>query len=262
MNLEGKTVLISGGTSGIGYELAAQLLRRGSTVLVTGRRREALEAAARKLPGLVTFQCDVRDPSAIATLRSEVLSSFPQLSVLINNAGVMNKINLHTIGEQDDETMEEIDTNLSGTVRMVLHFLAHLKAQQHAAIVNVSSGLAFNPYPIAPIYGATKAAIHSFTQSLRVQLKHTRVQVFELAPPAVDTPLNNKFVEYLKDTPLMNTATFVNQALIGLEKDRLEIRVGFANVSKFLSRLAPGLLLRVLSKPVDLMLDETRRLGQ
>lgn len=257
MELTGNTVLVTGGTSGIGYELASQLLRLGNTVLVTGRRQDALDAVERTLPGVVAFPCDVRDPVAIDALHDRVRREFPRLNVLVNNAGVMNKINLHTARAED--ALEEIDTNLSGTIRMILRFLPHLKAQDRAAIVNVSSGLAFAPYPIAPVYGATKAAVHSFTQSLRVQLKRTRVQVFELAPPAVDTPLNHKFAEDLEGTPLVSAANLVRDALRGLAKDRLEIRVGFANVAKLLSRFAPSLILNVMSKPVDQMLAETAK---
>jgi uncharacterized oxidoreductase len=257
MKLAGNTVLVTGGTSGIGYELASQLLHRGNTVLVTGRKQDALVAAERTLPGVRALPCDVRDPVAIDALYERVQCEFPRLNVLVNNAGVMHKINLHAARAED--ALAEIDTNLSGTIRMALRFLPHLKAQDHAAIVNVSSGLAFAPYPIAPVYGATKAAIHSFTQSLRVQLKHTNVQVFELAPPAVDTPLNHEFAEDLKGTPLISTTSLVREALRGLEKDRLEIRIGFANVAKLLSRFAPALILKVMSKPVDQMLAETAK---
>ena len=179
------------------------------------------------------------------------VSDFPELDVLVNNAGVMRKMNLHV--EQAD-IAEEIDINLTGSIRMVMQFLPHLRAQPSAAIVNVSSGLAFNPYPIAPIYGATKAGIHSFTQSLRVQLKNTNIKVFELAPPVVDTPLSQAFAEDLKGTPLMSVTKLVDEAMKGLEKDRLEIRVGFANVLSIMSRLAPGFILKQLSKPVDRML--------
>ena len=168
---------------------------------------------------------------------------------------------MQTFGNDLEAITEEIEINLSGTIRMVMQFLPHLRAQPSAAIVNVSSGLAFNPYPIAPIYGATKAAIHSFTQSLRVQLKRTNIQVFELAPPAVATPLNHVFAEELKGTPVMSVEKLVAAALQGLERDQPEIRVGFANVSKFLSRVAPGFILKQLSKPVDLMLAQMKQLN-
>jgi uncharacterized oxidoreductase len=260
MKTSGNTVLITGGTSGIGFELATQLAKRGNRVIVTGRARPALEAARERLPDVAFIESDVSDGRAIVELHRRVLAEFPQLNMLINNAGIMRKINLHTFGPGLDDITREVDINLGGTIKMVMQFLPHLKAQGHAAIVNVTSGLAFNPYPISPIYGATKAAIHSFTQSLRIQMKNTNVKVFELAPPAVDTQLNHAFAQDLKGTPLMSVTKLVDEALKGIEKDRLEIRVGFANVSKLMSRLAPGFILKLLSKPVDQMLAEMKQL--
>jgi uncharacterized oxidoreductase len=260
MKTSGNTILITGGTSGIGLALATRLRELDNDVIVTGRNRAGLDAVRDAFPHIGVIQSDVGDSSAIAMLYRRVTTEYPRLNVLINNAGIMRKLNLHTIGGDLDDLMREIDINLSGSIRMVMQFLPHLKAQRQAAIINVSSGLAFNPYPIAPIYGATKAAIHSFTQSLRVQLKRTNVKVFEVAPPAVDTPLNHSFAKELKNTPLMSVTKLVNETLKGLEKDRLEIRIGFANVSKLMSRVAPGLILKLLSKPVDQMLAQPKQL--
>ena len=188
MKLEKKTVLITGGTSGIGLELAKQLLQKGNTVIVTGRDQEKLDAAKQALPGIHTFKSDVSDPTAIADLYASVLAQFPALDTLINNAGVMRNLNLNQARDLNDVT-REIEINLNGPVRMVQQFLPHLKTRNGALIVNVSSGLAFVPFPASPVYCATKAAIHSFTQSLRVQMEGTGVTVRELAPPAVETPL-------------------------------------------------------------------------
>ena len=183
MKLERRTVLITGGTSGIGLELARQLLPRGNAVIVTGRDRDRLDAAKRALPGLHTIQSDVSDPAAIAALHANVLAQFPTLDTLVNNAGIMRNLDLNRERDLVDVT-REIEINLSGPVRMVQQFLPHLKTRAGALIVNVSSGLAFVPLPIAPIYCATKAALHSYSQSLRVQLDGTGVTVIELAPPA------------------------------------------------------------------------------
>ncbi len=261
MKLSGNTILITGGTSGIGFELAARLLKLGNTVIVTGRDPDKLEETQRKLPGIHLFQSDVSDPKAIPLLFDAVINKFPELNVLVNNAGIMRKINLHDTGNGLENICREIETNLMGPVRMVKQFLPHLNAQKTAAIVNVSSGLAFVPFPIAPIYCATKAGLHSFTQSLRVQLKHTRIEVFELAPPATQTPLlTGDFSEDLKSASAMNVAKLVDQAINGLKADRLEIRPGLSNVLKLLSRVAPQFILNRLSKPVDAMLvDATLR---
>jgi uncharacterized oxidoreductase len=193
MNNSNNTILITGGTSGIGFELATQLLALGNTVIITGRDQAKLDRIKKELPLLHTIQSDVSDPEAIASLYERVSREYPALNILINNAGVMRKISLQDKGCDLEDISREIETNLVGPVRMVKQFLPLLKAQPHAAIVNVSSGLAFTPFPISPVYGATKAGLHSFTQSLRVQLKNTSVKVFELAPPSTQTPLQNGF---------------------------------------------------------------------
>lgn len=251
MRLSGNTVLITGGTSGIGYEFAAQFLKRGNTVIVTGRDEGSLEQARKSLPGVNTFQSDVSDWKAIPLLFDSVTKKFPSLNVLINNAGIMRKINLLDRGIDLEDISREIDTDLTGPVRMVKQFLPHLKAQEFAAIVNVSSGLAFVPLPIAPIYCAAKAGVHSFTQSLRVQLKNTRISVFELAPPTTRTPLFSKDMEAPKDVRMMDVSEMVAQAIKGLEKDHLEIRPGMSNILKLMSRVAPQFILKRLSRSAE-----------
>ena len=189
MKLSGNTVLLTGGSTGIGLELSKQLVERRNTVIITGRDPAKLGAAKRALPAIVTYQSDAGDPKAIVALHDEVMNSSPSLNILINNAGIMRVIDFNQAGRDLEDLTRKISINLDGPVRMVQQFLPQLKKQKRAAIVNVSSGLAFVPLPISPIYCATKAALHSFTQSLRVQLKKTNVQVFELAPPATETPL-------------------------------------------------------------------------
>ncbi|WP_213775831.1 SDR family NAD(P)-dependent oxidoreductase [Bradyrhizobium sp. dw_78] len=257
MKVSGNTILITGGTSGIGFELAKQFLALGNTVIVTGRDPSALEGARRKLPGLHVFRSDVSDPKAIADLYEQVTGLFPALNVLINNAGIMRQINLHDSGGKLEDLTREIDINLAGSIRMAARFLPHLKIQKSAAIMNVSSGLAFLPAPASPVYCATKAAVHSFTISLRVQLKRTNVIVFELAPPLTLTPLATGAFdeEDRKGIPVMSAETLARRAIEGIRKDRLEIRPGMSNVMKFISRVTPnGLLQRMISPTVDRML--------
>ncbi len=251
MRLSDNTVLITGGSSGIGYEFAAQLLKRGNTVIVTGRDEGSLEQARKSLPGVNTFQSDVSDWKAIPLLFDSVTKKFPSLNVLINNAGIMRKIKLLNRDVDLEDISREIDTDLTGTIRMVEQFLPHLKAQEFAAIVNVSSGLAFVPLPTAPIYCAAKAGVHSFTQSLRVQLKNTRISVFELAPPTTRTPLFTKEMSAPKRVRMMDVSTMVAQAMKGLEKDHLEIRPGMSNMLKLMSRVAPQFILKRLSRSAE-----------
>ena len=239
--------------------MATQLTALGNHVIVTGRDQAKLDSAKKKLPTLHTIQSDVSEPKAIAALYEKVTKEFPALNILINNAGIMRTINLHDQGGSLENLTLEIDTNLKGPIRMVKQFLPHLKAKQNAAIVNISSGLAFVPLPISPVYCATKAAIHSFTQSLRVQLKNTSIKVFELAPPATQTELlGDMDAEDMKGVSIMQVDDMVTAALKGLANDQLEIRPGQANQLKFMSRLAPQFILGQLSKNVDRMLANTK----
>jgi len=248
MKLEKRTVLITGGTSGIGLELAKQLLERGNTVIVTGRDQEKLDAAKRALPDVHIFNSDVSNPGAITALHDSVIAQFPALDTLVNNAGIMRNLNFNQDRDLSDVT-REIEINLSGPVRMVQQFLPHLRTRKRALIVNVSSGLAFVPFPASPVYCATKAAIHSFTQSLRVQLEGTSVTVIELAPPAVDTPLlRGEFAQEMKDQKGMDVKILANRAISGVEAGKLEIRPGLSNVLKAMSRIAPQFMLKQMAK--------------
>jgi uncharacterized oxidoreductase len=256
MQLSGNTILVTGGTSGIGLELAKELLGRGNTVIVTGRNKDKLDQAKRQLPGIHAVQSDVSQPGEIRSLFDRVTREFPDLNILINNAGIMRSINLNDEKNSLEDLTQEIDVNLKGPIRMIGMFLPHLRKRPHGAIVNVSSGLAFVPLPIAPIYCSTKAALHSFTLSLRVQLKRTNVRVFELAPPATQTELLGDFnPEDMKGIAIMKVDEMVRAALKGMEEDKYEIRPGQSNQLKFVSRVAPDFILRQMSKSVDRMLD-------
>ncbi len=248
MKLRAKTILITGGTSGIGLELATQLLQRGNTVIVTGRDRDKLDGISRSLHGVHVFQSDVSDPKAITALRDTVLERFPALDVLINNAGIMRNLNLNQDRDLIDVT-REIEINLCGPVRMVQSFLPHLKTRKNALIVNVSSGLAFIPLPLSPIYCATKAAIHSFTQSLRAQLDSTNISIVELAPPSVETTLfRGEFAEEMKGEKAMDVKVLARKAIAGIEAGTLEIRPGLSNILKTMSRVAPQFMFSQLAK--------------
>ena len=252
MKISGNTILITGGTSGIGLEFAIQLLRRNNTVIITGRDQHKIEEAQNKLPEAHIFQSDVSDAQAIRVLFNTVIQKFPKLNILINNAGIMRKINLAS--DDGDKNLHdisrEIETDLVGPIRMVQQFLPHLKRQENAAIVNVSSGLAFVPLPIAPVYCAAKAGLHSFTQSLRVQLKDTKIKVFELAPPMTQTPLFDGDIHAgdVKGVRMMDVSRMVSIGIKGMAEDKLEIRPGKSNMLKLMSRLAPQFILNRLSK--------------
>jgi uncharacterized oxidoreductase len=256
MNMTGNTILITGGTSGIGFELARELCQT-NTVIITGRDQGKLDVSKAKLGTVHVMQSDVSDPRAISALYEKVIREFPALNVLINNAGIMRKINLQDGSGDLLDITREIETNLNGPIRMVKQFLLHLKKQKEAAIINVSSGLAFVPFPISPIYSATKAGLHAYTQALRVQLKKTNIQVFELAPPGTETPL---FRGDFDETDLggvkgMDVAKLARHAIKGIKNDVLEIRPGLSNVLKLLSRISPALGLGMLTKASAASLD-------
>lgn len=188
MNLANNTVLITGGATGIGLELARRFQQAGSTVIAVGRRPEVLQQAQQQLPGLLVRVCDVAVPAERIALRDWAVSEFPELNVLVNNAGVQRRIQI--ADEEDWSAREqEIGINFDAPVHLSGLFIPHLRQQATAAIINVSSGLAFTPGAFAPVYCATKAALHSFTVSLRHQLRNTSIEVLEIVPPAVNTDL-------------------------------------------------------------------------
>jgi uncharacterized oxidoreductase len=188
MKSTGNTILITGGTSGIGLGLALRLHDAGNTVIVAGRRENLLDQIATEHPGIETLVLDVTDPASITRAASTLAETHPQLNVLVNNAGIQRPENLlEPAGLPIAE--DHVTTNLLGPIRMTYAFLPHLVTQDDAAILNVTSALAFVPLPITPTYNATKAALHSFSESLRVQLAGTPVQVIEVVPSGVRTGL-------------------------------------------------------------------------
>jgi uncharacterized oxidoreductase len=257
MKLSDNTILIIGGASGIGYELARQLLALNNTVIIAGRTPSRLADAQHRLPGLETAACDVNDPDSIIALYKHVAAAYPALNMLINCAGIMRKLNLNLASPDLRDLTREVNTNLNGTIWACQQFMPLLQRQPQATIVNVSSGLAFVPMPIAPVYSASKAAVHAYTKSLRAQLKRSTVRVVELAPPATETSLYKEDFTSADsgDMTPMPVVTLVNRAIAGLAADRLEIRPGLSNLLKIASRVAPAFMLGQLSQSVDLMLD-------
>lgn len=250
MKLEGRTILITGGTSGIGLELARQLLARHNTVLITGRDEQKLEETKSSLPGVHTFRSDASKPEDIEALRQRVTAEFPACDTLINNAGIMRNLNMNEARPLLDVT-REVDLNLSGPIQMVQEFLPHLKGKANALIVNVSSGLAFVPFPLSPVYSAAKAGVHAFTRCLRVQLKGTSVAVVELAPPGVETKLfRDEFATELKGQKAMPVELLVAKAIAGIEAGKAEVRPGQSNLLYLLSRMAPSVPFAQMAKLV------------
>ncbi len=246
MQLQGNTILITGGSAGIGLALAEKFLQLGNEVIITGRRQEKLDEAKVAHPALHTYRSDVSDVEAVTELAQLLKEHHPELNVLINNAGIMLYKNLSSPSRDLATLTNELDINVAGTIRMT-SALVDLLAQNKGTIINVSSGLAFVPLACAPIYSATKAAVHSYTVSLRYQLKESGVSVVELAPPAVDTAMNAN-LDPNAGVKLMSLDEFVAATIKGLRAGHEEIRPGQANQLRFMSRLAPGFITGQLAK--------------
>lgn len=220
MKLTGNTVFITGGTSGIGRSLAEALHKRGNQVIISGRRKARLAELTKANPGMQSIELNVEDIKSVASVAKKLIADYPKLNVLINNAGIMQIDN--AAGAVDEiMLMSTITTNLLGPIRMTSALIEHLKNQDAASVINVSSGLGFVPLANTAVYSATKAAMHSYTQSMRYKLKGSSVSVLELIPPWVQTDLLNS-----KDEPrAMPLAQFIEETMKLLGTDAEEILV-------------------------------------
>ena len=188
MKTSGNTIFIAGGTSGIGLGMALRFKDAGNTVIVGGRNRDALAQIAAEHGDIATIEIDTTDLASIAATKSELTTRFPDLNVLVAMAGIMVP---ELVKTSDFASTAEatVTTNLLGPIRLIGAFVEHLASQPDSTILTVSSGLAFVPLPLTPVYSATKAAIHSLSRGLRVQLADTTIQLIEIVPPAVRTAL-------------------------------------------------------------------------
>ena len=244
MRLTGRTILITGGSAGIGLAFALKFLDLGNEVIVTGRRRAVLDEVKARYPLLHTIRGDVADPEQVAAVAAQVKAEFPSLDVLMNNAGIGNPTNLREPARRLDGLMAEMNVNVGGVIRMTSALIDTLIANK-GTVINVSSQLAFAPVPALAIYSATKAAVHSYTQSLRFQLEDYGVEVVELMPPAIETAMTSEFPEGVSK---ISTDALVRLTVAALKAGTLEIRPGQTNQVAFMRRLAPEFLNRQLWK--------------
>jgi uncharacterized oxidoreductase len=189
MQPTGHTILITGGGSGIGRALAESFHALGNKVIIAGRRQSALDEATRGNPGMTSLGLDIENAAAIRDFAARLTASHPALNAIVHNAGIMRRENLLEPGTGLADAEATVATNLLGPIRLTAALLPHLLKQPAATIMTVTSGLAFVPRADTPTYCATKAALHSYTESLRYQLRDTAVEVLELAPPYVQTEL-------------------------------------------------------------------------
>lgn len=216
MQFKGSTILVTGGGQGIGRAFAEAAHARGAQVIITGRNRQTLAEVAAANPGMTWEVLDMQDAGAIRAFAERIAAQRPELNVLVNNAGVMVAEDL-TADPLDLSAAEAIiTTNLLGPIRLTAALLPHLRRRPKSTVMNVTSGLAFVPLVATPTYNATKAAMHSYSQSLRTQLRGTSVEVIEWAPPAVATDLMPGHAENPHSMPL---ADFIAESVALMEKD-------------------------------------------
>ncbi len=220
MKMTGNTIFITGGGSGIGRGLAEAFHKRGNQIIISGRRKKNLADTVKANPGMESIELDVQDAESISAVAKELAQKFPELNVLINNAGIMQIDDVS--GPVDDAVaVSTIATNLLGPIRLTSALVGHLKQQKTSVIINMSSVLGFVPLAMSAVYSSTKAAMHSYSLSLRHKLRHSPVEVIEIAPPWVQTDLLNSNNE----PRAMPLADFIRETMVILDSETKEIVV-------------------------------------
>lgn len=231
---ENRIVLITGGSSGIGLEMARQMLEGGSKVIICSRSQNKLDEAKRKLPKVITIQCDITAPLERKALVEKVTKDYPKLNMLVNNAGIVNRYLLAQTGDLTDRIRDEWETNYLAPVILAQLFMPIL-ARNQGTVVNIGSGLAHIPLSIEPNYCATKAALHSMTQSMRIQYAKVGIKVVEILYPEVNTP----FQEGHATPKALSPQVAAREALRQINKGKDEIHIKMSRMMYVISRLMP-----------------------
>jgi uncharacterized oxidoreductase len=249
MKITNNTILITGGATGIGLALAKKFIANNNTVIVCGRRQEKLNEAKAILPALITLQCDISNIEQRRELYKTCIASYPNLNIVINNAGIQREIDFRKGEAAYLNGDSETEINVEAVFHLTALFTPHLMQQKESAIINVSSGLGIVPLVIVPVYSATKAALHSFSISLRKQLANTTVKVFEIMPPIVDTDLDRGARDKRGQTDKGISAEKVAlESIKAIANDKLEIPIGIVKVLRIGSRINPKLFLKIINK--------------
>ncbi len=211
MKMTGNTILITGGGSGIGRALAQAFHALGNTVIISGRRQSALDEVTKANPGMISVVMDATEADGIRSFAEKLTRNHPDLNVVINNAGIMKNEDIKTAPDYLDTAEETISTNLLAPIRLTAALLPHFLQKPTAAVLTVSSGLAFVPMVATPTYSATKSAIHAYSMALREQLKDTSVEIIEIAPPYVQTTLQGE--QQATDERAMPLDAFISEVM-------------------------------------------------
>jgi uncharacterized oxidoreductase len=257
MELFGNTVLITGGGSGIGWALAHALVERGNKVIICGRSEANLGDAQRKISGLAAKRCDLTIPAEREELVEWTLEHFPDLNIVVNNAGVVRPIDLGNDSFDFDNIQKELVTDLQAPIEITLRLLPHLRRQPRAALVNVTTGQVYSPNAGTPVYSAAKVGLHAWTQAVRYQLRDTSLKVFELLPPIVDTEMIRRLG--VPATDAMSPEDVVKAALKAIAEDEEEIRIGPTKTLYVMTRIAPESVYRSLNRRIESMQSRARR---
>ncbi len=243
MKTKNNTVLITGGSSGIGLELSKVLIQKGNRVIICGRSGEKLAAAKAAIPELTTYQCDLSDSRECSDFAKTITGHHPDLNLLINNAAIVHKASFVDDAQIMEKLEAELQTNLVAPVQLINQLIPVLEKNRHAEIINITTGLIYVPRAIYPFYNATKAALHSITQVLRLQMAGRKIKITEVMFPAVDTPWH-------KGNPpkiAIPVGEAVQEMIKGMENGKDEIRIKGAKLIYMLSRIAPGFALKKIN---------------
>ena len=242
MNLKNRTVLITGGTSGIGLELVNTLAPVNNEIIVIGRNTAVLEELTRKYSNVASYECSLNSRSDVEQIIGRIVANHPDLSVVINNAGIQETPTFLGSDFQFDSIEKEITINLMAPIWIcALVFRHFLKQENHTAFINVTSGLAIHPKTGSAVYCATKAGLRNFTRSFRYQMENTNVKVFEAIMPLVDTPMT------LGRGRKKISAMAAAKALIeGVEKGKEDIYIGISRLIPLMTRISPSLMAKIL----------------
>lgn len=241
-------VLITGGSSGIGFELARKFLEEGFTVIIADRKTEKLQSARKALKNVWIFQCDVTKDIDVKKLRNYTQKQFGGIDILINNAGVMNMLDIGDEKYALDKKFEEIEINYLAPIRMLHYFLPQLKKSKNATLINVSSVLAYVPMSRAPIYSGTKSALHHWTKAIRPQLKEYGIRVVELLPPLVNTALASRVGLTDGKIKPMEPGRLVSIFWKQYSRGRNEIAPGISSNLRTAGRLAPSVIFKLINR--------------